>query len=55
MIVWGIMFAVMAHERRLGPTIVLAALTGAAAAFAARSLTPAAFGAVTIAALSGAQ
>lgn len=55
MIVWGITFAAVAHERRLGATVVLAALTGAAAAFAARSLTPAALGAVTFAALSGTQ
>ena len=55
MILWGITFAALAHERRLGAAVVLAALTGVAAALAARTLTPAAFGAVTFAALSGTQ
>jgi hypothetical protein len=55
MIVWGITFAALAHERRPGAAVALAAITGAAAALAARSLVPAAFGAVNFAALSGAQ
>ena len=55
MIVWGITFAALAHERRLGAAVALAAITGVAAALAARSLVPAAFGAVNFAALSGAQ
>jgi len=55
MIIWGITFAALSHERRLGAVVVLAALTGAAAALAARSFIPAAFGAVNFAALSGTQ
>jgi hypothetical protein len=55
MIVWGITFAALAHEQRLGVAVALAGLTGAAAAFAAHWLVPAALGAVTFAALSGAQ
>lgn len=55
MLVWGITFATLAHERRSGVALVLAAFTGIAAAVAAWSLVPAALGAVTFAALSGTQ
>ena len=55
MLFWGITFAALAHERRAGPTVALAILTGVAAALAAQSLLPTAFGAVTFAALSGTQ
>jgi hypothetical protein len=55
MIVWGITFAALAHDRRAHAAVALAGLIGAAAALTARSLVPAAFGAVTFAALSGAQ
>jgi hypothetical protein len=55
MVVWGIAFAALSHERRLRTALALAAFTGVAAALVARSLVPAAFGAVNVAALSGTQ
>jgi hypothetical protein len=55
MVLWGITFAAMAHRQRFGVAVVLAILVGAGATLAARSMVPGALGAVTFAALSGAQ
>jgi hypothetical protein len=55
MVLWGITFAAMAHRKRLGVAVLLAILVGVGATLVARSVVPAALGAVTFAALSGTQ
>lgn len=55
MVVWGIAFAALAHRRAPVITVLLAMVVGLVAAVAARSLVPAAMGAVSFAALPAAQ
>ena len=55
MVLWGIAFAALAHRRAPVVTILLAMVVGLAAALAARSMVPAAMGAVSFATLPAAQ
>jgi hypothetical protein len=55
MVFWGIAFAALAHRRAPVITVVLAMVVGLVAALAARSMVPAAMGAVSFAALPAAQ
>jgi hypothetical protein len=55
MVLWGIVFAAMSHRRSLAVATALAIVVGAAAALTARSVIPAALGAIRFAALPGTQ
>lgn len=55
MILWGIAFGAMAYRRSGSVVLLLGALVGAGAALTARSLVPAALGAVRFAAMPGPQ
>lgn len=55
MILWGLAFAALAHRRTPPIVVLLAVLVGAGAALAARSLVPAALGAIQFAQMPGAQ
>ena len=55
MILWGLAFASLAHRRTPPIVVLLAVFIGAFAALAARSLVPAALGAIRFAPMPGAQ
>ena len=55
MVLWGILFAALAHRKGRGATVLVAVLIGVAAALTARSFMPGALGAVSFAPLSGIQ
>ena len=55
MVFWGVAFAALAHRRAPAITVLLAMVIGLVAALAARSMIPAAMGAVSFAALPAAQ
>lgn len=55
MVVWGIIFAALAHRKDTPATVLFAVAVPVVAALAARSLVPAALGAVTFANMPGAQ
>jgi hypothetical protein len=55
MIAWGVLFAVIADRKPTRTVVVLAIAIGVAAALAARTVVPAAMGAVRFAGLPGAQ
>ena len=55
MILWGIAFAAMAHRKTSPVVLLLAVLVGAGAALAARSVMPAALGAIRFAGMPGTQ
>jgi hypothetical protein len=55
MVLWGILFAALAHRKGRGATVLVAMLIGVAAALIARSFMPGALGAVSFAPLSGIQ
>jgi hypothetical protein len=55
MVLWGIVFAAVSHRKSLAAATALAIVVGAAAALTARSVIPAALGAIRFAALPGTQ
>jgi hypothetical protein len=55
MVLWGVVFAVVSHRKSLGTAALLAIAVGAVAALTARSLIPAALGAIRFAAMPGIQ
>jgi hypothetical protein len=55
MIVWGVIFAIAADRKPTRTVVVFAIAIGVAAALIARTVIPAAMGAVRFAALPGAQ
>jgi hypothetical protein len=55
MLLWGVVFAAIAHRKSFGMATVLAISVGAIAALTARLLIPAALGAIRFAALPGTQ
>ena len=55
MVLWGITFAALAHRRAPVVTVLLAMVVGLVASLAARSMVPAAMGAVNFAPLPASQ
>ena len=55
MVIWGITFAALSHQKTPAVSAVIAVLVGAGAALTAGFLEPAAMGAVTFAVMPGVQ
>lgn len=55
MMLWGVVFASIVHRRSFAIASLVAGIVGVTAALAARSVVPAALGAVQFAPLPGAQ
>ena len=55
MVIWGITFAALSHQKTPVVSAIIAALVGVVAALAAASLVPAALGAVRFAMMPGVQ
>lgn len=55
MVIWGITFAALSHQKTPAVSAVIAVLVGAGAALTAGFLVPAAMGAVTFAFMPGVQ